>query len=421
MARKKTNDPKPTAAAETGGAQTAAIRRADPKGARIVTPGAPRPAAPRETPAPRKEAPREAPGTETAAPAAAPDATPSSVPSVAPKPAAARDPAPRETARDAAPAPAVVQKGPGFLPLLLGGLLAGGIGFLIATYLVPRPEPVAPDTARLEALEAEIAALQSAPVAETPAGEPVDLSGLEATQADLAARTEDLQARLDELAAAPAEEAPEGPDAAALVAEATEGLETRLGTLETDLATLRDDLSPRISALEESVAESNSLAQSIEDEAEAMARDAARNQVRQALESGAPYAEQLEILGGDAPEGLAASAGSGVAPQAALVSAFPELSREALRAAREADPSTGVGSLFQNALNPRSLAPRDGDDPDAVLSRAEAAVREGNLDAAIAELDALPEAARDVLASWTERANARAAALSAADDYLQDG
>lgn len=357
--------------------------------------------------------------------------------------------APTKTAPAKAPAKA---SGPGFVPLLLGGLVAGAIGFVIATFAAPRPEAVATvDPARVEALEADIAALEATPAPE------VDLADIEGAQADLASRFDELTARVAALEA-PQEAAPQeqatGEDVAPSprieelqagldglsqdVSDLASQVETLGGAVEDrgaevsaqgetltalqgDVTALRDDLTPRVAAVETGLAEANERASSVVSDAEALARESARNQVRLALQSGAPFADPLAILGDDAPEALAGSAETGVPAQAALIDAFPALSREALRAARAAAPAAGVGSLFQNAFNPRSLSPREGDDPDAVLSRAEAAVREGDLTSALSEIETLPEDARAVLDPWTQQAKARAAALAAADEYLQDG
>jgi hypothetical protein len=73
-------------------------------------------------------------------------------------------------------------------------------------------------------------------------------------------------------------------------------------------------------------------------------------------------------------------------------------------------------SFLRSQTGARSLAPRAGDDPDAVLSRAEAAVRDGRLREALAELEALPPAAAAELAPWRARAEQRVEALDALDE-----
>jgi hypothetical protein len=61
----------------------------------------------------------------------------------------------------------------------------------------------------------------------------------------------------------------------------------------------------------------------------------------------------------------------------------------------------------------RSLAPREGNDPDAVLSRAEAALAAGDLGTALAEAAALPEAGQAAMAGWVGLAAVRQAATAA--------
>ena len=65
------------------------------------------------------------------------------------------------------------------------------------------------------------------------------------------------------------------------------------------------------------------------------------------------------------------------------------------------------------------MAPREGDDPDAILSRAEAALIAGDVPTALKELDALPEAAQSALVDWVSKARTRQAAIEAADALAQ--
>jgi hypothetical protein len=83
------------------------------------------------------------------------------------------------------------------------------------------------------------------------------------------------------------------------------------------------------------------------------------------------------------------------------------------------DPAERGLSFLQTQLGIRSLAPREGDSPDAILSRAEAAARSGDLMEAVAELEALPEPARAEMSDWMERATTRAEAVAAADDLAR--
>ena len=333
-----------------------------------------------------------------------------------------------ESAIAVVPAPET-ERGSGFVPLLLGGVLAGAIGFAAAFFLVPASGPPILETERIDALAAEVEALKAADAPPI-----TDLAPIERAQADLTARLDMMTARLDSLETRDPSTVAVAPDEAvdastteidALRAEIGQltGTNQALGediqTLRGDVEALRTGLEPRIAAVETGLAEANSLAASVEDQASALARETARNQIRLALQSGAPFAEPLAVLG-DPPAALAENAETGVPSQSDLIAEFPDLSRAALRTARTTE-AAGVGSLFRNAFNPRSLEPQQGSDPDAVLSRAEAAVREGDLETALTEIEALPAEVQAVLQDWTTRARARAAALAAADDYLQDG
>lgn len=71
-------------------------------------------------------------------------------------------------------------------------------------------------------------------------------------------------------------------------------------------------------------------------------------------------------------------------------------------------------AFLQAQTGARSLAPREGDGPDAVLSRAGAALDAGNLQAALTEMDALPEPGQVAMADWRRLADIRLAASAAA-------
>ena len=56
--------------------------------------------------------------------------------------------------------------------------------------------------------------------------------------------------------------------------------------------------------------------------------------------------------------------------------------------------------------------PKEGDSGDAILSRAEAAVKAEDYATALAELDSLPEAAKAEMEAWMARAQARLDAVA---------
>ena len=75
-----------------------------------------------------------------------------------------------------------------------------------------------------------------------------------------------------------------------------------------------------------------------------------------------------------------------------------------------------LAAFIEAQVATRSLTPQEGDTTDAVLSRAEAAIREDNLAIAVQELDALAEAPKAAMGGWLGRANARLGATSAVAD-----
>ena len=319
------------------------------------------------------------------------------------------------------------RSGPGFVPLVLGGLVAGALGWLAAT-LLPADDAPGADPA-VAALEAEVAELRAALDAGPAAPEAPDLSALEVGLADLASGQEaqaadiaDLSTRLD----AQSTDGEGGPPVdLSPLREGIASLDARLAALEAapvadDLSARVDGLSEELGALSARVDEVGAAARDVEAEAEAAARRAALDALAVAVRSGAPYAEVTDGLD-DVPAPLAEAAESGVPTQAELAQSFPPLAREALRAARAsgAGGDAGIGGFLRAQLGARSLEPREGDDPDAVLSRAEAAVREGRIADALDEIDALPPAARDPLGDWAERARTHVEARAALADYLE--
>ncbi len=143
-----------------------------------------------------------------------------------------------------------------------------------------------------------------------------------------------------------------------------------------------------------------------------------------ALNSGMDFTSELRVFqeksGLEPPELLVSIAKEGVPTRDELASAFPEVAREALNAATKDAVNSGdigpVRAFLRTQLGLRSLEPREGDSPDAVLSRAEAATRADDLNTALTEITALPQAGRDQFRDWTMLAQRRRDALDAVMD-----
>jgi hypothetical protein len=190
----------------------------------------------------------------------------------------------------------------------------------------------------------------------------------------------------------------------------------------------KSDAAARIEAAaaeaEAQVAAAAQEAERLKAEAEATARAAtiaaALGRIRAALEAGGPYSGAIDDLTAAAvqvPADVAGFAVSGVPTLTDLQRSFPAVARDALTAALRAQTDTGWGdriaAFLRTQTGARSLSPREGTDPDAILSRAEGQLANGDIPATLAELGTLPGPAKDILAPWVADAEARQKAIAA--------
>ena len=180
----------------------------------------------------------------------------------------------------------------------------------------------------------------------------------------------------------------------------------------------------RIADANERIAEAELAAQAAASAAEeeaaaikaAAEREAAIAELKSAIESGAAYEDVLTLID-DAPEILVENAENGVATISDLQRGFPAAARQALAQATTIEDDASAGERFTAFLrrqtNARSLAPKEGTDADAVLSRAEARLGDGDISATLAELDGLPEDGKAALSGWLDDARTRLSALEA--------
>jgi hypothetical protein len=234
-------------------------------------------------------------------------------------------------------------------------------------------------------------------------------------------------------------------------------LDTRLATLRRDVDALgarldalpepgadqsiAEDLARRVTALERKVAAQASAARTLpEDAARRLAelerkvgalaeREPAAGErlggaalavrfaaLTRAIDEGAPFARELGALREIAPpgldlSGLARQAQRGAPTVAVLARRFEGASRTALEAAGHphADQSL-IGQILTNArslVRVRRIDGAAGDSPAAVLTRMAAALKTGDLKAAVDESQKLPESSREALGPWLDSARAR--------------
>jgi hypothetical protein len=355
----------------------------------------------------------------------------------------------------AQPAPAVAPPPPrrsgAFLGFVTGGILAAAGGFGLARYL-PDGWPVGDTQALAGQVQQQTAALADlkAQVEALAARESPDAT------AALAALRDEIDARIGAL--------PPPPDPAALAAEARGAAEAALADLDTRLTAIEkrpagpgggvsdaalaaydrelqalkaavegqtaagsgaaEELKALAAATESQLAAATSEAEKLRAEAElagqeALAR-AAVTRILAAIDAGGPFTSavtELTETGHEVPAVLADAAATGIPTLPDLQRDFPEAARAALDAALKANMGESwtdrVATYLRTQTGARSLKPLEGDDPDAVLSRAEAALEAGQVSTALTELAALPEAAQPALAAWTAAAAQREAATAA--------
>jgi hypothetical protein len=328
-----------------------------------------------------------------------------------------------------APTPPEPRASGGTGSMVIGGVLAAAIGAGAVLALLPEGwrQGDAGLDARLSALEARPEALDTAAldaalsplrnrIAALEGVNPADrLAALEArTIPDLAP----VETRLSTL-----EGRGSGLDAAAVEA-AVAPLATRIAQIEADItAQARAAVD---AALAETRAEIDAQARALanrEDSVEAaQARLAARTAMADltaAAESGAPAPDALTAIAAITPVPPALTVmGDGLVTLTALQDSFAPAARAALAAeppAEDAHIGDRVLNFLRNQTGARSLAPRDGTDTDAVLSRAEAALRGGDLAGTMQELDALTGAPAEAMTTWRAEAQVRLDALAALD------
>ncbi len=337
----------------------------------------------------------------------------------------------------------------GFLGVFLGGVCAAALGFASAIYVLPKlPQEWLPLTdgatatqavldaqaARIESMAQEIANLQQAPA-------PIDAARLDSELArlrddmatarpappdlgPLEARLTDLDARLTTI-----EKRPVAGGAAS--STAIDALSRELGDLRAQMARQTggdSDAAARIAVAaaqaQEQIQAAVDAAAKLKSDAEDIARkQSARSAVRlvqAALESGAPFDRalgELAAAGVEVPAELTQDAG-GLPSLDQLRTDFPEAARSALVIAARPAPDAGaldrLGAFLRGQTGARSLTPREGSDPDAILSRAEAALKIGDLSAALVEVRSLPPEVQAPMSSWIASANRLQAALDAA-------
>lgn len=315
-------------------------------------------------------------------------------------------PAPSPEVLAPKPAPQPARRSP--LWPIFGGVVAAGLGFGLAQ-VVPNGWPVQPseDPALKDAI-AQVATL-TATVKELQ-GQLAASSGLADRIAKLeAAPAVDLGAldqRLTALEARPtAQGASADPAALASLRAEVEAMKAQSSGIVSP--EVQAQLDAQVKATADKLAQIEAQAK---ETAAAGVRQAALRQIAAALDSGAPYVRAVVDLN-DLPQVIAEHAATGLPSLPGLQAAFPDAARLALEASLKADMGATWSDRVKNFLRAqtgaRALTPQEGTDPDAVLSRAEAALAKGDVAATVTELGGLPDAGRAAMVDWLALAHLR--------------
>ncbi len=373
--------------------------------------------------------------------------------------AQARTPQPDESGLGIPNSPAGEEKNPrrgGAIGLVLGGALAAGLGYGAAWYGLVGGADDGEIRAAVSAQDEEIGKLRKAlESTRREAGEKItkaeeryaaldkalaqiraDLSRLgnetgdlreqmkaiAAHQKEISGRIESLEKRVSEIEKRPIADA-EGAVAAAVAAyeQEIEDLRQRLEAQSRKFEALNREIEKKIA---EALAQAEKISKRTARSSALAEAESALARIRGAIETGGGFREALDtisrMLGITPPPALTEAAEKGVTPLAELQAEFPEMARAALAASLRAAPADSpverLGAFLKSQVAPRSLEPREGDDPDAVLSRAEAALRAGDLEKALAILDALPEPGKAAMESWIAKARERLEAIGALEE-----
>jgi hypothetical protein len=207
----------------------------------------------------------------------------------------------------------------------------------------------------------------------------------------------------------------EGDGASADVEAGLADLVARLESVEAE----RQALTERVAALEEEIAD-RSAEESI-NQAFAAAR------LKSAIDRGGAFAPALQAFAAVAPDHPAVAAlddfaETGVPTRDQLADRFPDVAQEMLTAVHAGAADDGmIDRLMASARSVVTVRPTgavEGESVEAIIARMEAAIGEGDLAAAIAEWESLPETAKAASEDYAADLRARAEADTILNDAL---
>lgn len=324
----------------------------------------------------------------------------------------------------------IKRKSSGTVPLVVAGFICAGLGFGAAILSQSSHPiwPVHPDVVRfriettgqitgidgrLNALEGRVSASDQREVGDV-------------FQSDLDGLSSEYDKRFSE------------------IASQLDGFENRLAALEKntiesaipdelvaqyqdEVKRLKDTLEAQRESLQKFMSETAETANEVTQRAKDTVARSILAQIRASIDVGGPFDTAIqefdEQVGDAIPNQLRSLAEDGVRTFQELRDSFADAARSALNAARddlnESEGFMGIGNYLRKQFQARSVTPKMGDDADAVLSRAEQALRDNDIEGALNELDTLQDAAREQMQPWIDQARERQGALEQLDILSQ--
>jgi len=322
-----------------------------------------------------------------------------------------------------------------FVPMLLGGIVSGAIGFGAAYYLFT--SNLLTNGVTVADIQTELSAEienNSDRISQNTTVTKEQDAALQAIASRLDAIDDKFEHLTDSLAATSS------------LSDALDSLNTRVESIEAlaaDMsqvvaklekrpvaATLSNEVieayNSEVSKLMETMAAQRKEVETLLDEAnaeKARTSEIARNTqaritlnaLQTAFNSGQGFAAELEefskLSTNPIPSNLLEIAATGVTGLETLSDAFPEAARGASAAERSGDSYDGTTQsllgFLKSQVQARSVTPKEGTGADAVLSRAEAALRGGQLEIAVKEVQTLQSPAKEAMEVWQSKAQER--------------
>ncbi len=281
-------------------------------------------------------------------------------------------------------------------------------------------------SARIDVLAGQINETENATIA-------TRLAELEAKFEGLRAELSSLTRQITDISTAGGEISAETSAQIATYSAELEGLRAEIAAMSAQNIALSEKIDEvsvsSIQQVQEAETVANEMARAAEDERQNSVIRANVSALGVALSDGTSFANILENLtqagAPEAPEALRNASG-GIVSMASLRADFPQAAHAAIRASNLKNANDGILSMLaaviKSQIGGRSLTPQEGDSADAILSRAEDALRQDDLKAALAELanlpaTSMPSEARGPMGDWIANASSRLEAIEAFEAY----